>query len=245
MHEAKASFAQLTVLPFDQVASASQLRTLLAQARFDVDPGAVGGSKDALLDTAADFLYARFSISALDAYCAWREKNGYVRIPLDELKTSMLAHYIYKDFAGKDLPADIDEKTAFQLTWDAVLGYRDGSQRPIGLVRDPAGLAGVCGTLDAGHIQRKVLSGELPETVWRGAANATYINWWRSPTPLRAGTKKWGKVGYCDLGIAVEFADGRRVPLVTTFIWNPETSRWYVEYLCAYNFSGNPPPVVY
>jgi hypothetical protein len=45
-------------------------------------------------------------------------------------------------------------------------------------------------------------------------------------------------VEYADVGMVVEFADGSRRPLIQTWIWDPQKSRWYLLYVNQQHVEG-------
>lgn len=212
------------------------IREALDRMVWQNDPPPGCGSKQALLDEVADFLYFRFAQPSVEAYKAWRRSTG---CRFKDLAESLRPWYVdeaYEAYFGEPFPDDPDVERLFDRFWSAGLEWGGGVNRPVALAEEPKGLACVFGTITPGDPRRAMLAGEMSADLWHGGIASTMRGWWRPAQSTRDLLKRHGRAHYAVVGVILEYADGSRRPLILTWPWDPHAQRWVLEDVNVKNF---------
>ncbi|MDQ7012845.1 MAG: hypothetical protein Q9O74_02985 [Planctomycetota bacterium] len=235
--EGQAAYARLDVQPGSSLDSPEAVRALLARVDFSSDKRLDAQSRDELLDALSGFVYARFIQSDPETYLEWREQHGYTFRSEEDLRTVAGIEQVYRQALGEEPAADLTMSEMFTRVF-SVAHAGTGSPWSLTAVASTGdGLCAAVGEMSLQDMSRAPLEGTLSADLWRGRVWGGVPSWFaRGPSAIEL-LQTHESLLYADIGMIMEFQDGVRRPVVCTFIREPSSGRWRLEYLMAYNYA--------
>jgi len=228
-------------LPFTSLKnqSAASLAAILTPAVAEIDTRA-GSSADAgpLLVAFSDFLFQRFVQDSPERYRAWRGANGYIPRTMTELTRNR--HAMPESFSTM-VGRPLGDNPSFEASFDAIfrpaLDYSNGLNRPARIAIGKGGLAMLFRPLPAdGDPERPPVAGSIPSDLWRGMSAANATSWWTPPVSLSTRDQKPKPDSVAEVGLIIEYADGRRFPTQSRWLFSRSASRWFIDVWTTCNF---------
>jgi hypothetical protein len=231
--EGRRVYARMAVVP---AADGARVREIFATAPADDPEGLLRdqpGALDALRETVASFLAARYGARMPDDYLDWMLGRGY------RFKTAEEFAKAYGPWDDLPVPAGTppgDPRRLFNAMW-----HHPWSQT--------ATIQSLCTGPDAafvtiGHAQQHVFMSQVPYGslgygLWHGGSAATCRFWMSPPVTRDELVENHGRVTVAVVGVIVDVPGSDRRPVMVNLVLDPETSRWWVDGVSVLNFLGS------
>ena len=189
-----------------------------------------------------EFLDAGVVRRDIEAYTAWRRSRGYTFRTMDDMDKSWWVRKDWERDLGEPCPDDLDTPTAFERHWSAWADRAPEGSVPVAIAQTPEGLecaVGFVTSLDGES--RPQLLGALGQAGWTGAQGGTARTWWTHPRNASNLLVSHRRILCAEVGMILEYANGSRFPLATTWVHDPEEHGWRLEHVCVYNWDTDRP----
>ncbi|MDQ7013303.1 MAG: hypothetical protein Q9O74_05325 [Planctomycetota bacterium] len=244
---AQSGYSELPITQWTVDASAAEAKTvsesivdsfhftIAAQAR-----PAFSRAQGQLVRDVQGFLETAIIDRDLAAYKQWRRSRGDVLRSMDDMNRSWFIVQDWQQDFGEEPPPNPDAETAFDRHWDRWFEAAGSGGLPVGIAESPDGLECAVGIVDsiAGD-KRPQLLGSMGRAGWTGGRGGTCRVWWTHERNGHMLLKEYGKVLCAEVGMVIEYGNGGRHPLVTSWVLDPAMHQWRLEYVCVYNWDVN------
>jgi hypothetical protein len=225
------AYRQVDLIPLTALGSREEVRQAVTAVDFIDGELATANQRTILLGEAADFLYYRYAQSSVETYKAWRLGEGYRWRPLEVMLDPWYVDRGYKVYFDEEPPPELDLEAAFDRFWSAALDYGDGANRVVALPGEAKGLLCRFSRVTRAKPTAEPVGGEIPFELWYGGVAMTMRAWFEPPRAKSDVLAINGETLAAEIGLVLEFADGRRRPLFLTYYWDPAGRRWWLEHV--------------
>lgn len=240
--DSRTYFDQLQMHPFE---TRTDLETVLAEMRLQDSDLVSLDQAQALRTTLTDTLFFYYLSEDLKAYKNWRRTNGYTLDSREGIEAywpiseSRLYLQRFPEASRWDVIVDGDLEETFDIVWRISRQVGKGANQPRRVAADSTGILTVFRIGTASDPGRPVLDGELTTLAWHGGVSMGCRRWWRPERSLSAALEENGQVLLAQTGIAFEFGNDTRRPLLFTHFWDEHRGVWQLEAITLTNFPEN------
>lgn len=244
VEQGQREYRKIPMAAVASLADVGAVRKVLDAVDYSNAPPAGAGTREAVLDGAAEFLFYRYVANSPDEYMKWRRERGYTLIDLKTLHDVFLVKDIIQYMTGEPVPEGATSDEVFRESLRLILETEGGRHRAKGIANVSKGLVCVFGEISMLDRERSPIRGEMSWELWRGGmgTGGTTPNWWRSKNDLEDLFKRHKKVAFADLAIVMEYQSGLRVPIALTYMWDPELKSWRLTYFNSHNVESTDVP---
>lgn len=237
---AQVAFSEMRLVDFSEINASEELRQVLSIAPLhDASQAPPRGATQVaaprierdrveVTSLAADFIFYRFGQPSLEEYKSWRRSLGYELAPSRRLIDVFRIPRDYEDLFDEPYPGG----DRFEEVFDRFV------QLGATVNGDQGKIVGCCADLDSMAVsfgyETSLGERELPwftdglgKYLWHGKSAGSWTNWWTPDEGEYQDVLQQQKaLRLAEVGVIVQYASGKRLPLHISFYFYPPMGRW-------------------